>query len=192
MAKATWVRSVGAGVLALGLLVACSSKAQDGASCDKASDCSSGTCTAGACEGADCSCETADCRSRSSCQDGWLCTRGDVASDVITRCRKECKDSSSCPSDKHCDTGVCRAGPEPFALSWLNIPRTSPCAAKVPCEFTYPTGGSYEVLVRAHSDKGATADLHTTEALCQGAVGDACDTTVTICCQGTCVADLCK
>jgi hypothetical protein len=206
------------------LLVACSSKAEDGASCESASDCTSGTCTSGACEGADCTCDTADCRTRSACQAGWLCTRGDVGSDIITRCRKECTDTSSCPANKHCDDGVCRAGPEPFALSWVNIPRTSPCAANVPCEykvrasagvnvdaytwtfggtpsinthdpttsFTYEKSGTYEVLVHAHSDNGATAELHTTEALCQGAVGDTCETNVTLCCQGTCVADLCK
>src|SRR5690242_12412454 len=103
MVKAEWVRSVAVGAFALGLLFACSSKAEDGASCDKASDCTSGTCTSGACEGADCTCDTADCRTKSSCQDGWLCTRGDAASDIITRCRKECTTTANCPAAKHCE-----------------------------------------------------------------------------------------
>jgi PKD domain len=217
-------RSVAVGALALGLFVACSSKADDGGSCEKGAECSSGVCFAGACEGSDCTCDTSDCRTRSSCQAGWLCTRGDVTSDVITRCRKECKDSSECTSDKHCDNGICKAGAQTFSLTWLNIPRTSPCGAHVPCEykaaasagvnvstyawtfggvaapathdpttsFTYDKGGSYEAVVTATSDKGATAVLRTTEVLCEGGVGAPCDTSSTLCCQGTCIADLCK
>ncbi len=220
-----WGRLAWAGGAAFALLVACSSKVQDGASCDKGSDCESGRCGAGSCDGADCTCEGADCRSRASCLEGWLCTRGGaVTDDAIPRCRKQCTVAGSCTSDKHCDNGVCKDGAEPFVLAWLNIPRTTACAARVPCEykvrpsdgtsvdkytwsfgdappvetkdpstsFTYQVGGTYAVLVRARATTGAVAELHTSEVLCQGAVGDACDTTVTVCCQGSCVADICK
>lgn len=206
------------------LLAACSSKVGDGTSCDKNTDCESGRCSGGSCDGSDCTCEGSDCRTRSSCLEGWLCTRGGVTEDIIPRCRLQCTGTSSCPSDRHCDNGVCKTGPEPFALSWLNIPRTTACSARVPCEykvkpsadttvdtytwsfgsapavdtkeptttFTYPTRGTYPVKVKARSTTGAIAELSTNEVLCQGAVGDVCDTSTTLCCQGTCIADLCK
>jgi hypothetical protein len=44
---------------------------------------------------------------------------------------------------------VCRDGPEPFALTWVSIPRTSACAANVPC--------AYEVKASA----GVTVDKYT-------------------------------
>ena len=46
--------------------------------------------------------------------------------------------------------------------------------------------------VHARANTGAIAELTTSEVLCQGAVGDVCDTNTTVCCQGTCIADLCK
>lgn len=220
------VRSLRALLAVLLLIVACSSKVGDGATCDKNTDCSSGQCSAGSCDGSDCTCEGADCRSRSSCLDGWLCTRtnADIQA-AIPRCRKQCSgDGGSCSSDKHCDNGVCKEGAEPFVLSWLNIPRTTACTPRVPCEykvrasgstvvdtytwtfgaappvdtkepttsFTYPMGGTYPVLVRARATTGAIAELRTDDVLCQGNVGDTCDSTNAVCCQGSCVANICK
>lgn len=228
MVTPRWARSAGIAGFTLGLLFAffaCSSKAEDGGSCDKAADCSSGKCSAGTCEGSDCTCEGSDCRSRSSCQDGWLCTRGDaVSNDAIPRCRKQCAGAGTCPSDAHCDNGICKAGPEPFTLTWLNIPRAVACTSRVPCEykvrpssgvnvetytwtfgsapsvdthdpttsFTFAAGGTYDVLVHARSTTGQTADLHTTEALCDGALGSSCDVLGTLCCEGTCTRGICK
>lgn len=226
MVAPRWVKSVAAGAFALGLLVACSSsKAEDGGSCDKGTDCSSGRCSTGSCEGSDCTCEGADCHARSSCQEGWLCTlSGVVGDEPVPRCRKQCTGPGTCSSDKHCDNGVCKLGPELFSLTWLNIPRTSPCSARVPCEykvrpsegvtvdtytwkfggappvdthdpttsFTYSTGGTYDVLVHAHSTTGAVADLRTSEVLCDGAVGAPCDVLGSLCCEGTCTRGVCK
>ena len=214
------------GAFAVGLLFACSSsKADDGASCSADGDCSSNACAAGSCEGSACTCEGSDCSSRSSCLEGWLCTRGDaVSSDAIPRCRKQCSGPGTCPSDKHCDNSVCKAGAEPFALTWLNIPRAVPCSARVPCEyrvrapenvtvdtytwtfggapsvdtkeptttFTYTAGGQFEVNVHARATSGSTADLHTVELLCEGAVGSPCDVESTLCCEGTCTRGICK
>jgi hypothetical protein len=153
-----------------------------------------------------------------------LCTRTDATTfDAIPQCRRHCGGAAgTCPSDKHCDNGICREGPEPFVLSWLNIPRTIACAPKVPCEYkvkapesvvvdtytwffgdappvdtkeptnsnTYPTGGSYNVLVRARATTGAVAELRTTEVLCVGAVGADCDPGGAPCCEGSCSAQL--
>jgi hypothetical protein len=124
-------------LVALTWLVTCSSRAGDGESCEVAADCTSGRCVGGSCSGSDCTCEGPDCRGRSSCREGWLCTRGAAVSDqVLPECRQQCTGVGSCPLDKRCENGVCREGPEPFSLTWVNIPRTSPCAAKVPCTYT--------------------------------------------------------
>jgi hypothetical protein len=105
----------------------------------------------------------------------------------------------------------------------VNIPRTTACAPKVPCEykvkpsssvvvdkytwtfesapapietteptatFTYATGGSFGVLVRAHATSGATAELRTSEVLCIGALGADCDPGGAACCEGSCSAQL--
>jgi hypothetical protein len=216
--------AVAAALVALTWL-ACSSRAEDGEACDKNADCVSGRCQAGACAGSDCKCEGADCRGRSTCQVGWLCTRGDAVTETaLPQCRRECTGVGSCPSSMRCENGVCRDGAEPFALSWTNIPRAVPCGPKVPCEykvastagvtidelrwffgdappvetkepttkFTYDAAGSYAVLVRATSSAGATSELRTTEVLCVGGLGDACDVNSSLCCEGTCVRGLCK
>lgn len=135
-ASRSTTRAAVAVLVALTWLVRCSSPVGDGEACDAAGDCTSGRCVAGACAGSDCTCEGSDCRSRASCREGWLCTRGAASStDLIPQCRQQCTDVGSCPSDKHCDNGVCREGGEPFALSWLDIPRAVPCAARVPCAY---------------------------------------------------------
>jgi hypothetical protein len=141
MVAAAWWRSaflvVSFSVVAFTALVTCSSTAaEDGDSCSKGTDCKSAHCSStGTCEGSDCTCQGADCRGQSSCRDGWLCTRTNATTfDAIPQCRLKCgTGAGSCPSDKHCENGICLAGPEPFALSWANIPRNTPCAPKVPC-----------------------------------------------------------
>lgn len=116
--------------------LACSSRAADGESCDKGADCESGECSVGLCAGSDCTCEGADCRGRSTCREGWLCTRSGASTDtVLPKCRQECTGTGTCPSDRHCENGVCREGAEAFTLVWANIPRVVPCAPKVPCEY---------------------------------------------------------
>ncbi|MEA2747612.1 MAG: hypothetical protein QOI41_1755 [Myxococcales bacterium] len=136
-----WWRAAAAGVslVALTLLVTCSSKnAQDGDSCSANGDCASSRCgSIGTCEGSDCTCQGADCRGQSSCKGGWLCTRtGATTFDAIPQCRQQCGDTiGACPSNKHCDNGICLDGPEAFSLSWANLPRKTPCAPMVPCEY---------------------------------------------------------
>ena len=97
----------------------------------------SGRCTAGVCDGSDCACEGADCRGRSTCDQGWLCTRVDATTaGAIPQCRQQCGGTfAGCASDKHCDNGIYRAGAQAFALSWLDIPRPRPCGSRVPCEY---------------------------------------------------------
>ncbi|MDB4934543.1 MAG: hypothetical protein JWP87_1515 [Labilithrix sp.] len=139
-------------LVALTWLVTCSSQAEDGDSCSKGGDCKSGHCSStGTCDGSDCTCEGSDCRGRSSCREGWLCTRTDATTfDAIPQCRQQCGGTAgTCPSDKHCDNGICREGAEPFALSFVNIPRTVACAANVPCK--------YEVK----ASEGVTVDTYT-------------------------------
>ncbi len=132
-------------IVALTWLVTCSAtKAGDGASCDKPADCKSLRCTAGVCEGSDCACQGADCRGRSTCDEGWLCTQVSATTDTaLPQCRQQCGDTfGGCPSDKHCDNGICRTGAEAFSLSWLNIPRSRACGSRVPCEYKVkPTDG---------------------------------------------------
>lgn len=149
MQGAGWSRSgvVAVSLVALTSLVTCSSSSSgtDGASCEKANECKSGRCTGGTCEGSDCTCEGADCRGRSSCDEGWLCTRVDATTaGAIPQCRQQCGGTAgACPSDKHCDNGICRAGAEAFSLSWLNIPRARACGSRVPCEYKVkPTDGT--------------------------------------------------
>jgi hypothetical protein len=221
MVARRWPRS---GVIAVSVValtwLACSSPKADGASCDKGTDCESGRCTAGTCDGSDCTCEGADCRSRSSCSEGWLCTRVEATSEgAIPRCRKQCGGTfGGCPSDKHCDNGICRTGPEGFSLTWLNIPRAKRCATRIPCEYkvkptdgttvdtytwtfgdapsvqtteptttnTYAKGGTFDVKVEAHATTGAVADLTTSEVVCDGVLGGACDPSGAPCCEGSC------
>ena len=129
----------GVAMVALTTLVTCSSKpTQDGDSCSSNNDCASSRCgAAGTCEGSDCTCQGADCRDQSSCRSGWLCTRTNATTfDAIPQCRQECGGTfGACNSNKHCDNAICLDGAEAFSLSWANIPRTTPCAAKVPCEY---------------------------------------------------------
>jgi hypothetical protein len=137
MTAPVWSRSVAIGAGVAGLILACNAApAADGASCTKDLDCGSGRCSADRCDGTDCTCDSPDCHSRSSCLAGWLCTRGDAISlEAAPRCRLECTTSAGCPSNKHCDNGVCKTGPAPFVLSWGSFPRTPACAAKVPCAY---------------------------------------------------------
>ena len=137
MSERHWIAGAVAGVVGLTLLVACSADdLPDGAECEKGIECVSGRCGGGVCEGRDCKCEGSDCRSRSNCQEGWLCTRADAVTDtVLPICRQQCTGVGTCPADKRCENGICRAGVEPFALAWLNIPRAVACGAKVPCEY---------------------------------------------------------
>ena len=140
LAKHGWKAAVaGVSIVALTWLVTCSSSsAQDGDSCSSNKDCKSGRCgTAGTCEGSDCTCADADCHSQASCRNGWLCTRTNATTfDAIPQCRQQCGGTfGACPTNKHCDNAICLDGPEAFSLSWANIPRKTPCAAKVPCEY---------------------------------------------------------
>ncbi len=229
LAKHCWrAAAAGVSIVALTWLVTCSSASTaDGDSCSSNKDCKSGRCTAGACEGSDCTCATADCHEQSSCKSGWLCTRTNATTfDAIPQCRQQCGGTlGACPSSKHCENAICVDGPEAFGLSWSNIPRKTPCAPKVPCEyklnppvipvdtytwdfgadagamtttspnntFTYDQAGSYDVTVGAHATTGATATLTTTEVLCSGGIGDACDPSGAPCCSGSCSAQLtCK
>ncbi len=125
-------------VALFGLATCSSSSAADGDSCSADKDCKSGRCgTAGTCEGSDCTCDGADCRGQSSCRSGWLCTRTNATTfDAIPQCRQECGGTfGACPSNKHCDNGICLDGAEAFTLSWANIPRKTPCAPRVPCDY---------------------------------------------------------
>jgi hypothetical protein len=225
-----WTRSgvVAVSIVALTWLVTCSSSpAADGGSCGKGTDCVSGRCSVGVCDGSDCTCDGVDCRGRAACDAGWLCTRVDATTDgAIPRCRKQCGDTfGGCPSDKHCDNGICRSGPQAFSLTWLDIPRAKACSSRIPCEYkvkptdgttvdkytwtfgaappvetteptttnTYPTGGMFDVKVEAHATTGAVADLMTTENVCDGVSGSACDPNGAPCCEGSCNAQLtCK
>jgi hypothetical protein len=139
MSQRHWITSIACG-LGLALLVACascsSSDIEDGEACEENGECSSGRCVGGTCEGSDCTCEGSTCRSRSNCREGWLCTRVLAQTDqVLPICRQECTGVGTCGAGKQCDNGICREGGEPFALSWLNIPRARACAARVPCEY---------------------------------------------------------
>lgn len=128
----------GLSIAVLTWLLACSSSpGPDGASCQSSPQCASLRCTAGACEGSDCTCEGADCRGRSTCAEGWLCTRGDaITEDAISQCRQQCGGAfGDCPAGKRCDDGICRAGAPPFAITWLNIPRSRQCGSRIPCEY---------------------------------------------------------
>jgi hypothetical protein len=58
--------------------------------------------------------------------------------------------------------------------------------------FTYDATGTFAVVVRARSTAGASAELRTTEILCAGGLGDACDVNSSLCCEGACVRGLCK
>ena len=107
-------------VALFGLATCSSSSAADGDSCSADKDCKSGRCgSAGTCEGSDCTCDGADCRSQSSCRSGWLCTRTNATTfDAIPQCRQECGGTfGTCPSNKHCDNGICLNGAEAFSLS---------------------------------------------------------------------------
>lgn len=225
-----WARSgsMVVSIVALSWLACSSSNLDDGASCEKNAECHSGRCVSGACQGSDCTCEGANCHSRSSCQEGWLCTLGhaEAVDSIIARCRQQCIGASAtCPSNEHCAEGVCSPGPEHFALAWLNIPRSKPCGSRVPCEYkvkptdgttvdkytwtfgnapsvqtteptttnTYATSGTFDVKVQAHATTGAIADLTTSEVVCDGVLGGACDPNGAPCCEGTCGAQLtCK
>lgn len=212
---------VAVSMVALTWLVTCSStQGPDGASCEKPAECKSVRCTAGVCEGSDCACEGADCRGRSTCEEGWLCTRIAATTDTaLPQCRQRCGDTfGACPSSKHCDNGICRAGAQAFSLTFLNIPRSRACGSRVPCEYivkptdettvdkytwtfgdtppvetteatttnTYATGGTFAVKVEAHATTGAVAALTTTEIVCDGVLGGACDPSGAPCCEGTC------
>lgn len=212
---------VAVAIVALTWLVTCSStQGADGASCAKSAECKSLRCTAGVCEGSDCTCQGTDCRGRSTCDEGWLCTRVAATTDTaLPQCRQQCGSTfGACPSGKHCDNGICRTGAEGFSLTWLNIPRSRACGSRVPCEYkvkptdgitvdkytwtfgdappvetpdgattnTYATGGTFDVKVEAHATTGAVADLTTTEIVCDGVLGGACDPSGAPCCEGTC------
>jgi hypothetical protein len=58
--------------------------------------------------------------------------------------------------------------------------------------FTYDLPGTYDVRVTARTASGGTGTLTTTEVLCDGSIGDACDVNTSACCQGSCVRGLCK
>jgi len=140
LAKHGWRMAAGAvSIVALfGLATCSSSSTADGDSCSADKECKSGRCgSAGTCEGSDCTCDGADCRGQSSCRSGWLCTRTNATTfDAIPQCRQECGGTfGACPSNKHCDNAICLDGAEAFTLSWANIPRKTPCAPKVPCDF---------------------------------------------------------
>ncbi len=149
------------GIVALTLLVTCSDPASDGESCEDNSDCKSGRCGGGVCAGSDCKCEGTDCRARSTCSEGWLCTRSNGAQvEPIPLCRQQCTGAGTCPAGKHCENAVCSAGAEPFTLTWLNIPRTRPCSTKVPCDYRLRPP---EVAVSKYTWTFGTGRLETTE-----------------------------
>ena len=159
-------------------------------------------------------------RGRSTCDEGWICTRGDGTTDTaIPQCRQQCGGNvGGCPADRHCDNGICRTGASGFTLTWLDIPRSRPCGSRVPCEYkvkptdgitvdkytwtfgdappvettdatttnTYATGGTFGVKVEAHATTGAVADLQTSEVVCDGVLGGACDPSGAPCCEGSC------
>lgn len=137
MSRRHWIVTLSSCALVGLTLLACSSSEdlQDGDACEEAEECLSKRCVAGACEGSDCKCEGAACRGRSTCREGWLCTRADANVEVLPLCRQQCTGPGTCPADKRCENGICRTGAEPFALEWLNIPRVVPCGARVPCEY---------------------------------------------------------
>lgn len=207
----------GLAALSLTLLVMCSSTpAADGGSCEADDECESGRCVAGACGGSDCKCEGPVCRGRSSCREGWICSRGNNIEQPFPACRQECSATVACPAANRCDDGVCVAGAAPFSLAWINIPRTRPCSSMVPCDyrlqtpavpvtkftwffgstkvettapeasFTYPKDGTYDVSVRADGPNGAIGELRYTEVLCVGAPGAPCSTNGAPCCGGVC------
>ena len=53
---------------------------------------------------------------------------------------------------------------------------------------TWPKAGSFGVNVEAHATTGATASVATTEIICDGAIGSACDPNESACCEGSCNA----
>lgn len=201
--------------LALSLVVvAACGKSADGEPCQTKDDCESGVCSIGGkCGTGECACTGAECNTiRSSCADGQVCFRGTKPEERdYTTCRNTCSASKACPSDQHCEVGICQPGPEAFGLTWVSFPRTRPCAARVPCkyevkpsagvtvseyawsfgaktttpttEFTWDKEGSYDVSVTATATTGATARVSATEILCI-AQGNACDPTGAPCCSG--------
>ncbi len=75
-----------------------------------------------------------------------MCTAGQPPLEVgYNRCRAQCSREKACPSDQHCSGGICRDGPESFALAWVNIPRTTPCRPGRVCEYTVRPIGLVEV-----------------------------------------------
>lgn len=138
--------AVAAAFAALAWLACSSQDAEDGEACESSADCKSAKCKNGACQGADCACEGPDCRGRSTCREGWLCTLGGaVTATAIPECRQQCSGVGSCSPDKHCENGVCRDGGEPFGLSWTNIPRPVPCGARVPCVYKVDPSAGVDV-----------------------------------------------
>lgn len=119
------------------MAAACGGAETDGAPCDDDSGCESEKCVGGACQGRQCTCQGADCRSRSDCLEGWLCTRGASVSDasLFPRCRKQCSGPGQCVSSEHCDDGICTDGPEPFSMVWESFPRKVGCSPNFPCEY---------------------------------------------------------
>jgi hypothetical protein len=129
---------IGATVLALLLVAACSGKAGSGESCVKDSDCDSDKCALNQlCAPGDCECTGADCgKVQSSCDEGSVCVAGQPPFEIgYNHCRHTCTVDTDCPSDQHCDTGLCAAGGPPFELTWVNIPRAKACEARVPCPY---------------------------------------------------------
>ena len=122
---------VSTGIAGIGF--ACSSKADDGGSCDQDSDCKSGRCVDGTCGGSTCTCTTAGvCKTGTSCGDGYACVNESTS---IPTCRRLCPDGKTgCLTDEHCDTdNVCHFGAAKPSVVFAEQPR--PCSAFLDCPF---------------------------------------------------------
>src|SRR6266478_5982546 len=92
---------VSAGTAAIGF--ACTSKADDGGSCDGDSACKSGRCVDGTCGGSTCTCTTGGvCKTGTSCSDGYACVNESTS---VPTCRRLCPDGKTgCLTNEQCDT----------------------------------------------------------------------------------------
>lgn len=202
-----------------GIGFACSSKSDDGGSCDKDGDCKSGRCIDGTCGGSTCTCTTAGvCKTGTSCSDGWACVN-ELGGPL---CRRLCPDGKSgCFVDEHCDTdNVCHQGATKPSVTFEDQPR--PCSAFLDCPFKAQVlGGSgridhfdwkfdddggvtstpdasithqyppgtHTTKVTAFDKNGTTAQASTTDNICVDGVAIPCSEGIYDCCHGACTPE---